>query len=94
MPVTTISQAVEGTILLFTVEQTNYTITNNGSGTYTIVDNVGSERAPDTLTSMEFAKFSNATVTLATGAALSNSGDSYFEPDLARSYKPVVRGET
>ena len=68
----------------------NYTITDNGGGTYTIRDDVGSE-GTDTLQSMEFARFSNATVTLATGAALSNGGDSYFEPDLARSYKPVVR---
>ena len=70
--------------------QANYTITNNGDGTYSITDNVGSD-GTDTLTSMEFARFSNTTVTLATGATLSNGGDSYFEPDLARSYKPVVR---
>jgi hypothetical protein len=68
----------------------NYTITDNGGGTYTITDNVGSE-GTDTLTSMEFARFSNATVTLATGSTLSNGGDSYLVPDLARSYKPVVR---
>ena len=36
-------------------------------------------------------KFLDTTVTLATGATLSNGGDSYFEPDLARSYSPVVR---
>ncbi len=66
----------------------NYTITNNG-GTYSITDNVGSE-GTDTLTSMEFAKFSDLLVNLATGAA-TQSGDSYSEPDLARSYKPVVR---
>ena len=70
--------------------QANYTITNNGDGTYSITDNVGSD-GTDTLTSMEFARFSNTTVTLATGATLSNGGDSYFEPDLARSYSPVVR---
>ena len=68
----------------------NYTITDNGGGTYTITDNVGSE-GTDTLTSMEFARFSNATVTLATGSTASNGGDSYLVPDLARSYKPVVR---
>ena len=70
--------------------QANYTITNNGDGTYSITDNVGSD-GTDTLTSMEFARFSKTTVTLATGATLSNGGDSYFEPDLARSYSPVVR---
>ena len=35
--------------------QANYTITNNGGGTYSITDNVGSE-GTDTLTSMELAK--------------------------------------
>ena len=45
----------------------NYTITNNGDGTYSITDNVGSE-GTDTLTSMEFAKFSDLLVNLATGA--------------------------
>ena len=67
----------------------NYTITNNGDGTYSITDNVGSE-GTDTLTSMEFAKFSDLLVNLATGAT-TQAGDSYSEPDLARSYKPVVR---
>ena len=45
----------------------NYTITNNGDGTYSVTDNVGSE-GTDTLVTMEFAKFKDVTVTLATGA--------------------------
>ena len=53
----------------------NYTITNNGDGTYSITDNVGSE-GTDTLTSMEFAKFSDLLVNLATGAT-TQAGDSY-----------------
>ena len=70
--------------------QANYTITDNGGGNYTITDNVGSE-GTDTLISMEFARFSDRTVTLSTGASSRNSGDSYDVPDLERSYKPVVR---
>ena len=70
--------------------QANYTITDNGGGNYTITDNVGSE-GTDTLISMEFARFSDRTVTLSTGSSSRNSGDSYDVPDLERSYKPVVR---
>ena len=58
----TVLLEVEETILLFTaVLEANYTITNNGGGTYSITDNVGSE-GTDTLTTMEFAKFSDVTV--------------------------------
>ena len=68
----------------------NYTITDNGGAPITIKDNVGSE-GTDTLTTMEKARFSDVTVTLATGPHFQMGGDSYFEPDLARTYKPVVR---
>ena len=46
----------------------NYTITNNGDGTYSVRDDVGSE-GTDTLTTMEFAEFWMKSVTLATGAS-------------------------
>ena len=76
---------------VYSAARANYTITNNGGGTYTITDNVGSE-GTDTLTTMELAKFSDVTVTLATGATRAVLGvDDYTEPDLARSYSPVVR---
>ena len=75
---------------IYSGAQANYTITDNGGGNYTITDNVGSE-GTDTLISMEFARFSDRTVTLSTGASSRNSGDSYDVPDLERSYKPVVR---
>ena len=63
----------------------NYTITNNGDGTYSIKDNVGTE-GTDTLTTMEFARFADFTVTLATGAS-----SAIEVADLGRSYRPVVR---
>jgi hypothetical protein len=65
----------------------NYTITNNGDGTYSVRDDVGSE-GTDTLTTMEFAKFSDSTVTLATGASVVIKRET---ADLGRSYSPVVR---
>ncbi len=71
--------------------RSNYTVTNAGGGNYTVTDNVGSE-GTDTLVTMEFAKFRDVTVTLATGATQTILGaDTYSEPDLARSYSPVVR---
>ena len=57
----------ETTLPYTAVRRANYTITDNGGGTYTITDNVGSE-GTDTLTTMELARFSDVTVTLATGA--------------------------
>ncbi len=76
---------------VYSAARANYTITNNGGGTYTITDNVGSE-GTDTLTTMELARFTDVTVTLATGATKAVLGvDDYSEPDLARSYSPVVR---
>ena len=42
----------------------NYTITNNGDGTYSVTDNVGTD-GTDTLTTMEYARFLDYTVTLA-----------------------------
>jgi len=65
----------------------NYTITNNGDGTYSVRDDVGSE-GTDTLTTMEFAKFSDSTVTLATGASVVIKKE---VADIGRSYSPVVR---
>ena len=53
-------------------------------------DNVGSE-GTDTLTTMEFAKFSDVTVTLQQEQQSFLGVDDYSEPDLARSYSPVVR---
>ena len=41
---------------VYSAARANYTITNNGGGTYTITDNVGSE-GTDTLTTMELARF-------------------------------------
>ena len=75
---------------VYSAVKSNYTITNNGDGTYSITDNVGSE-GTDTLTSMEYAKFLDYTVTLSTGAAQVIDNSPAFKPDLARSYKPVVR---
>ena len=68
----------------------NYTITNAGGGIYTVRDDVGSE-GTDTLTTMEFAKFADFTVTLATGASNAIDNSPAFKPDLARAYRPVVR---
>ena len=65
----------------------NYTITNNGDGTYSVRDDVGSE-GTDTLTTMEFAKFSDSTVTLATGASVVIKKE---VADIGRRYSPVVR---
>ena len=75
---------------VYSAVKANYTITNNGDGTYSVTDNVGSE-GTDTLTSMEYAKFLDYTVTLATGASNVIDNSPAFEPDLARSYSPVVR---
>ena len=68
----------------------NYTITNAGGGIYTVRDDVGSE-GTDTLTTMEFAKFADFTVTLATGASNAIDNSPAFKPDLAKAYRPVVR---
>ncbi len=65
----------------------NYTITNNGNGTYSVRDDVGTE-GTDTLTTMEFAKFSDSTVTLATGASVVIKKE---VADIGRRYSPVVR---
>ena len=40
---------------------------------------------------MEFAKFADFTVTLATGASNAIDNSPAFKPDLARAYRPVVR---
>ena len=58
-------------ILLFTAEQGKLYDHKQWDGSFTIKDNVGSE-GTDTLTTMEKARFSDVTVTLATGATLSN----------------------
>ena len=75
---------------VYSAVKANYTITNNGDGTYSVTDNVGSE-GTDTLISMEYARFLDSTVTLATGASNVVDNSPAFKPDLARSYSPVVR---
>ncbi|MDB2439626.1 hypothetical protein N9W89_13015, partial [Hellea sp.] len=47
--------------------QANYTVTDNGDGTFTITDNVGTD-GTDTLDNIEFLIFSDGTVDIATAA--------------------------
>ena len=52
-------------IAIFSGLQADYTLTGNANGTITVLDNVGSD-GMDTLTSVEFAQFSDGTLDLST----------------------------
>ena len=74
---------------IFSGALANYTITGNGTSAQ-ITDNVGSNGS-DVLKNFEYARFSNHDYDLSTGVASITSWKN-TEPDYAKSYRPVVRG--
>lgn len=52
-------------IAIFSGNHSNYSIVNNGDGTFTITDNVGAD-GQDTLSNIEFAQFADTSVDLST----------------------------
>ena len=86
-----IDGATGNDIAIFSGNQADYSIVNNGDGTFTVTDNVGTD-GQDTLSNIEFAQFADASVDLSIISAPINGTPGNDNPLQGTSDDDVING--